>query len=368
MKKKILFIFLLILFFWPFVSLGQENKTDTFFEAEVIEVLKEEKKTDKEKNETFVQQNLRLRGLEGEMENEQFVFRGIDDFRVLKNSVYEVGDEVVVVKSLDSQGNSTYYVTDYVRKTGIYWLFGLFVLVLLVVGKTKGFRALLSLGLSFFIIIKFILPYILEGYNPVLITVAGSLLILLIMIYLTEGFNLKSHIASLSILIGLLLTVGISHFFVEILNLTGISGEQTSFLLDINMGQVDFKGLLLAGIIIGALGVLDDVVISQVSTVEEIVKANPKLKVKEVFKRGYNVGVSHISSMTNTLFLAYTGASIYLLILFLSGNSAFNNFSQMLNNEAIAAEITRTLAGSIGLILVVPVSTYLASYFIKKRV
>ena len=136
----------------------------------------------------------------------------------------------------------------------------------------------------------------------------------------------------------------------------------------VNLGDkiTNFKGLLLAGIIIGALGVLDDVVISQVASVEQLFHTDPHQSKKELFKKSYKIGVSHISSMTNTLFLAYAGVSLPLLILFTSGQSAFSSWQQLIGNEQIATEIIRTLSGSIGLILSVPISTILAVNIFKR--
>jgi uncharacterized membrane protein len=193
----------------------------------------------------------------------------------------------------------------------------------------------------------------------------GSFLILFLIIYVTEGFKKRSHITVLSIFLSLVITVFLSWFFVSLTKLTGVSSEETGFLVELAGRVINFKGLLLAGIIIGVLGVLDDVVIAQVATVEQIEDVDPSLSGMDLFKRSYEVGVSHISSMTNTLFLAYAGVSMPLLILFLSGQSAFSDWTQIINNEAIATEIVRTLAGSIGLILSVPISTAIAVWWTK---
>ncbi|NTU99009.1 YibE/F family protein, partial [Candidatus Falkowbacteria bacterium] len=237
----------------------------------------------------------------------------------------------------------------------------------LAVGGFKGLRSLLSLVLSFFVIMDFIIPKILAGSDPVLITVAGSFFILIFIIYLTEGFNRLAHISVLSIFLSLLTTVLLSWFFVDITKLSGLATEDASFLIGLGNGDISFQGLLMAGIIIGALGVLDDVVISQVAAVSELYITDSTLSRWDLFSRAYKVGVSHISSMTNTLFLAYAGASITLLILFSSGQSGFSSWGQAVNNEMIATEIVRTLAGSIGLILAVPISTYLAVWAIKRK-
>lgn len=356
-------IFLIsILFLFPIASLAAEN----MFKAEVVEIIQEENNVLPDGTEAF-QQNLKLKILDGRLKDQEVTFNGIDSYDAIKKNIYTVGDKVLVLESLDFEGNPNYYITDYIRTSGIYWLFGVFVFILLLVGRFKGFRSLLSLAISFWVIIKFIIPKILAGSNPVTITIFGSLIILLAIIYITEGINKKSHIAVFSIFFSLIIAVFLSWFFVGLTKLSGLTGEEVFSLVNIGGQAINFKGLLLAGIIIGALGVLDDVVISQISTVEQIIEANEKLSRREVFKRSYEVGVSHISSMTNTLFLAYAGTSLSLLILFISGESAFSSWSQIINNEQIATEIVRALAGSIGLILSVPIATYVAAMFLKNK-
>ena len=139
------------------------------------------------------------------------------------------------------------------------------------------------------------------------------------------------------------------------------------FLIDFGKTMINFKGLLLAGIIISTLGVLDDVIISQIVSVEQIKKINSNLSKKDVYKKAMKIGVSHMSSMINTLFLVYAGASLPLLLLFTINEPPFLTFNQIINNEIIAIEIVRTLAGSIGLVLSIPITTFLASWFLKDK-
>jgi len=363
--KKVIIIFLLFL---PLLVSARTSDVpqDTIFQAEVIEILKQQQTTLPD-GDIAEQQDLRLRGLEGEFKNKEVTFNGIGEFDTVKKNIYQVGDKVLVVATIDHQGNAHYYITDYVRTKGLYWLAVIFILSLFIVGGWKGLRSLVALVITFFIITKYIIPRILAGANPLSIVLIGSFFILLIIIYLTEGFHSRSHIAIISILCSLVITVLLSWFFVGLSKLSGLGSEEAFFLVNIGEQLVNFKGLLLAGIIIGTLGVLDDVVISQVATVEQINHANYNQSKGEIFKRAYKVGVSHISSMTNTLFLAYAGVSLPLLILFVSGHSAFSSWSQIINNEAIATEIVRTIAGSIGLILSVPIATVVAVWWFKGR-
>ncbi|MCX6799896.1 MAG: YibE/F family protein, partial [Candidatus Falkowbacteria bacterium] len=293
-------------------------------------------------------------------------FYGIGDIDVVKKNLYKVGDTVLVSAAYNDTGMASYYITDYVRTKSLKILFFLFVAILLIVGRWKGFRSMLALSISFFVILKFIVPKIIAGSNPILITLIGSLIIFIASIYITEGFSKISHIAIVSVTISLAITIFLSWLFVELSKLSGLANEEAGSLIMVGQNMLNFKGLLLAGIIIGALGVLDDVVISQAATVEEIHRTDPGLSKKALFERAFRVGLSHISSMTNTLFLAYAGVSLPLIILFTTGQSAMNSYAQIINNEDIATEIVRTLAASVGLILAVPIATFVAVWWFKK--
>lgn len=362
-KITILILFLLI----PFISLAQADiPEDVIFKALVTEIVNEEK-TSLPDGSINQQQHLRLRGLEGEFKDKELEFNGIGEIDVLNKQIYKAGDKVLVAASFDIEGEANYYVVDYVRTSKIWILVSIFIIALIFVGRIKGLRSLIALSLSFVVITKYIIPQIITGANPLIITIIGSFLIILLIIYITEGFRARAHLSVISISISLLLTILLSNFFVSISRLTGVASEEVLFLFNNNEISINLTGLLLAGIIIGALGVLDDVVISQVATTEQIAKTGNNLCLKEIYKKSYSVGVSHIASMTNTLFLAYAGASLPLLVLFVSGGSAFNSVSQAINTELIATEIIRTLTGSIGLILSVPIATFISSWWFSKR-
>lgn len=264
--KKVLF---LIIFLFPFSCWAQNinNKSDIVFRARVIEILNQQKSVLSDGTEVE-QQDIKLKGLEGEFLNKEIIFKGIGDYDVVAKNIYNQDDKVLVVASYDDQGEVTYYITDYVRNDGMLWLTVSFVLTLLFVAGFKGIRAILSLVLTFLVIIKYLIPQILAGSDPLLITFIASLLILLIIIYVTEGFCLVSHLSVASIFISLSVTIFLSWLFVEITHLSGFSGEEMAYLVNIGGHPINFRGLLLAGIIIGALGVLDDVVISQIASVE----------------------------------------------------------------------------------------------------
>ncbi len=365
---KISIIYLLLLFlltpFFVFAQNNLEDNNDEIFKAEVIEIL-QEKQITSEDGLKLIQQNILLKGLKNKWQNKEIIFQGINDYQVMKNNIYKVGDKVLVAFSPGTEGEENYYITDFVRYKYLYWLAFIFVLLVALIGRWKGVRALVGIFASFFVIMKLIVPKILVGANPLLISIFASILILLFIIYLTEGFNKKSHLAILSVIISLIIVGVLSIIFTNFTKLTGFAQEEAMFLIGFGKGAINFKGLLLAGIIIGALGILDDAIVSQLASVEQIKKINPSLSKKEVYKKAMKIGVSHMSSMINTLFLVYAGASLPLLLLFTINEPPFLTFNQIINNEMIAVEIVRTLAGSIGLILSIPIATFLGSWFLK---
>lgn len=364
--KKILILFLLFL---PVLASAQEQAApiNQVFKARVVEVLSE-KKVSGDNGQTENLQDLKLIGLQGEFKGKTIEIRNAGDSQAgLVKSDYKVGELVLVSRSVDESGAGKFFITDYARTGSLLWLLVIFCLSIVVVGRWKGLRSLLSLVLTFLIIMKYIVPQIMDGADPIAATLIGSLAILLVIIYVTEGFSRRSHVSVLSIFISLVATVFLSWLFVNLTKLSGLASEEAAFVLSLGHHAINLKGLLLAGIIIGSLGVLDDAVISQVATVEEIARADAMLSAREIFRRAYQVGVSHISSMTNTLFLAYTGASLPLLILFLNSREIFASWDIAINNEMLATEIVRTLAGSVGLILSVPIATALAAWWVKRK-
>ena len=360
MKK----LFLLVLLILPISSFAQAQPKEEMFKARIIEIIDQKEIVDEASN--VIQQNLRLKGLDGSFEDQEIIFEGINDFQVLSAHIYGEGDKVIVSYSQDVEGNGVFFILDYDRSSPIIWLTIIFVLSVLAVGRWKGFRSLIALALSFVVILKFIIPQILNGANPVMISVIGAIMILIFAVYFTQGINKKAHIANLSLIISLSSIALLSFLFTKLARLSGYS-EEASYLMNINQGSLNLQGLLLAGILIGTLGVLDDVIISQVSTIEQLKQANPELNNRQVYVRSLKVGIDHITSMINTLFFAYAGVSLPLLMLFTQSDVSGLHFSQVMNNEFIATEIVRTLLGSIGIIISIPIANYLASYFLKVR-
>lgn len=362
-----LFLTCLTIFF-PTIALSQETPEQTdeeIFKAKIIEVM-ENNSVLRADGSISIQQKIKMIGLDKNWKNKEIIYDGTE-YDVLSENEYEIGDKVIVGYNQNINGEDKFFILGFSRATTLYWIALLFAFVVVLVGRLKGFRALIVLALTFFIILKFIVPQILSGKDPLFITIIGSLIILFLAVYITEGFKRTSTISIFSILLSLIITGLLSLWFTAITNLTGFASEESLYLIGLSGGDINIKGLLLAGIIIGALGVLDDVVISQVALVNELKISNPELSKKQIYKKAMRVGVSHLSSMTNTLFLAYAGAALPLLILFSVNEPPFLSFNQVIDNEMIATEIVRTLTGSIGLVLAVPIGTFLAVQFIKNK-
>lgn len=332
------------------------------FKAKVIGI-QSEKNIIREDGSTYTQQNLILKGLSGDFKNKEITSEGIGDFDFISVGTYKVGDTVYVDANIKENGETFFMVTDYNKTGWIYLLAAIFIALTIMVGGFKGLRSLLALILSALVIIFLIIPQIMQGSNPLIIAVLGSLLIMMIIIYLTDGFQRKSHLAVISVFTSLLATLAIAWIFTTLSRLSGFSSEEATLLIGTSVGQINFQGLLLAGIMIGAIGVLDDIILGQIEAVSEIKAANPNLSSQEVFKSATKVGKTHLGAIVNTLFLTYTGASLPLLMLFYLNPAG--DLLQVINNEVIVTEIVRTLVGSIGLILSMPIATYLASKFLK---
>jgi uncharacterized membrane protein len=276
---------------------------------------------------------------------------------------YKVGDKVLVSRGPGAEGQEVFVITDFVRRDALLWLLVIFAIVTGLVARWQGMYSLLGLGLSFFVIFKFILPNINAGYDPVLIVIIGSLMIAPITFYISHGFNKKTTMAIVGTLLALLITGLLAKVFVDAAQLSGYVSEEAGFLQVARQGTLNVKGILLAGIIIGALGVLDDITISQAAIIQQLKEADPDMLATELFTRSMTVGHDHIAAVVNTLVLVYTGAALPLLLLFVDNPRPF---AEVINYEIISEEIVRTLVGSIGLISAVPITTLLAIWFVDK--
>ena len=281
--------------------------------------------------------------------------------QILSNAVYlQTSDTVLVTVGSRPDGVLTVYFVDFVRANSLFWLTAIFVAVILAISRWKGFRSLLSLGFSLLVIIGYIIPHILVGEDPLRVSIIGSVILLGVTLYLTYGWNLKTHAAVTSMIFVLLITGTLAGLFVFFTRLTGSGDENALFLIQVLNTQINLRGLLLGGMIIGALGVLDDLVTTQASAVFELHHANESFGFRALFQSAMRIGQDHVAATVNTLVLAYAGAALPMLLMFSLGRS---NYGFLVNFEFIAEEIVRTLVGSLGLVTAVPLTTAIAILF-----
>ncbi|MFJ8466400.1 YibE/F family protein [Streptomyces swartbergensis] len=271
------------------------------------------------------------------------------------------GQEVVVAYEPSAPRDLQYSVTDINRRLPMALLAGIFALAVVVVGRLRGVMALVALAISFLVLNLFILPAILQGSNPLLVAVVGASAIMLIALYLCHGLSARTSVAVLGTLISLLLIGVLGSLFIGWAALTGNTDDNTGLIHGL-YPTIDMSGLLLAGVIIGSLGVLDDVTVTQTSAVWELHEANPSMGWRGLYRAGIRIGRDHIASVVNTLVLAYAGAALPLLLLFSIAQSSVGTVA---NSELVAEEIVRTLIGSIGLVASVPVTTALAALVVS---
>lgn len=299
------------------------------------------------------------------------LYEGADKGKTILASYEAVGTrtlskgEIVVARTVtDSKGNKTYFVSDTYRFPVLVTLVLLFVLLAVMLGKRKAFSSLLGLAFSILVLTYFVVPRILSGASPLTISLMGSVTIAVVSLYLAHGFNKKTTLALISTLITIVCATLLAVFFVSFARLSGTGSEEAVFLQMGKTAVVNLRGLLLGGMIIGTLGVLDDITTAQTAVIYELKRANAQFDFGQLYRRGFAIGEEHIASLINTLALAYVGASLPLLLLFTVNASAPVWFT--VNNEFIAEEIIRTLVGSSALILSVPIASGIAAFYFAR--
>lgn len=356
--KYLLFVVALLVICVPFSMKAQELVQDKaeVVKAKVIEVLDQKKEDVVGTELESINQTLTIEILEGDQKGKILTIQ--NDYIVL-----EEGDKFFLYHGIDGlDGRESYSVRDIDRRGVIFFFLFLFVAVVLLFSGKQGVRSLIGLAGSFFVILYVLIPSLLAGYPPVLTSTLVATIILFLAIYFTHGFNRVSTVAFTGTVLAVILTGVLAYIGVTLAHFTGFATEE-AFYLNLNtQGKLDFTGLLLGGIMIGVLGVLDDIAVTQSAVVRELYSSGSHLSKKEIYKKALRVGKEHVGALVNTLALAYTGASLPLLLLF---SSADSSGLSIINQEVFATEIIRTITGSIGLILTVPITTLLAVYFLE---
>lgn len=271
------------------------------------------------------------------------------------------GDKVILGHQPEADPRFEYVFFERDRKSVLFWLAGLFAVAVVMLGRLRGLAALAGLVASFVVLLQFVLPAILDGRSPVLVSVVGASAIAFLALYLAHGVRPLTTVALLGTLASLGLTALLATVFVDLASFTGSTSDEAT-LVTIGAGQIDLRGLVLGGVVIGALGAIDDMTVTQASAVWELRRSNPEMATMALFRAGMRIGRDHVASTVNTLVLAYVGASMPLLLLFILTRQSLGTVA---NGEIAATEIVRTLVGSIGLVASVPLTTWLAARTVR---
>lgn len=375
MKKHILLLIILCALFTPLSfadnvenvqpeaysesgDLLTQEAVSTYEHGEVIHV--EEKVA--EGDYPYEYQHCVVQILSGQFKDEIVEIENVFSENEFYNIRVKAGDPVIL--HIDDYGTlKEVNIADHSRQKVLYGIIGLFLLTLVVVGRLKGFKAVITITLTVGLIYKVLLPGMLAGKNPLLLTIGITTIITFATILIISGFHTKSFASIIGTLFGVIMAGIISMIAGNLVKLTGLSSHEAAMLLYIPQEVTfNYKDLLFSGILLGALGAVMDVSMSIASSIQEIYNANPKLSSGQLFKSGMTVGQDIMGTMSNTLILAYTGSSIPLLLIFL----AYETPSiVMFNMDLIATEIVRSLAGSIGLILTIPITALVSVILIR---
>jgi uncharacterized membrane protein len=307
-------------------------------------------------------QTLRIKILNGSHAGEEVIVENHFTDNTAMDIRVEDGDTVVLY--VDQRGEETFHITDFIRQRYVFVIVLVFIALLLLIGRTSGLKSFITLTITGLIIIKVMLPLILAGFDPIGASSLSAVLITVLTFGIVSGINTKSFSAAFGTLCGVLSASVIAYITGSLANLTGLSSDEATMLVYIPQNiHFDFMGLLFAGIIIGTLGAVMDVAMSISSAMFEMKSLNPDIATGKLVKSGFNIGRDIMGTMTNTLILAYTGSSIFLMLVFLAYKTPL---IRIINMDVIATEIIRAFAGSIGIILSIPATVFLSAYLLNK--
>lgn len=373
--KKIISLFNLIIFCCllclfqvkPVSAANQAENTDIIVQAEVTQVLDQGVEIINDLEAEYQLLTVQLKSSDI-TQSIQIKHGGIPTTNF---EIYQPGDRVFVqfiqpLSELDlNQTLDTYQanIVTRARDQAVLVIFVIFIAIVLLVNRLKGLRSLIALALSFAVIFFIALPLLLRGVNPLFVTLSLVAFIIPVSFYLTHGFTKKTHVAVAGTTLSLIFSIILASVFISSTGITGVNSEEAGFLSVELQNKINLSSLFLAGIIIGLLGTLDDVTITQAGIVFTLKKNKPKITFKELFLQAFAIGQDHISSMINTLILVYAGASLPLLLLFVNNP---HPMAYILSQEVIVEEVIRMMVSSIGLIFAAPVTTLLAVFASQK--
>ena len=365
MKKFLVILMIVAGFFLNPVKIKAQVEAAQFpvFEAEIIEVIEQGEKEVAGQVAPYQLLKLNLIQTNDQITSYQLEHGG---FPTAFLQEYQAGDQVFVnfyqplseLSQAEIIDNTQANITGYATYHSLGLIAFLFVVVVIIATGAKGIKSLLSLVLSFVVIFKIVLPLLLANVDPVLVISVMAVFIIPLTFYLSHGFNRKTHVAVLTTTLCLIFASLLAITLTNVTHLTGFASEEAGFIAIEQQGQINIRGLLLAGIILGLLGTLDDVSVTQAGLVFSLKKNNNKLGFKKLYQQAMLVGQDHITSMVNTLVFVYAGASLPLLLLFINNP---HPLSYVLSQEIVVEEIVRAVVTSVGLILAAPLTTLVAS-------
>lgn len=362
--KKIISVLLLIVMLTSIVVADdghQQEEIERSFEKGLVISIEEE-----ESEHNFISkiQYVTVEILTGDFKGEVRIIENVLSDSYVMDIDVVVDQKVLLAVEQYQDGTVEFYITSQVRDDYIMYMLLAFVIVLLIVGRFKGLKTIFTLGVTFFFIVMVELPLLIKGYNAVVVTVVVAIFITIITVTVISGLSKKSLAAILGTIVGVIVAGGLAIFVSNQVKLTGLSMEESVMLLSIQGDKINFQYLLFAAILLGALGAIMDVAMSIASSIDEVHHVNNRLSTKELFDSGMRVGRDIMGTMANTLILAYTGSSLPLLLLFMSAN---DSLARLVNLDVIATEVIRSLAGSIGLVITIPVTAIISVSLIKDK-
>jgi|SRR5579872_418250 len=337
-----------------------DTPTQTFYLAKVLDVTNFYQNTVGPAHQNVWSEDVTLKFLNGSLKGQQLTITNSAIEGISSNPQVQKGQYVVVGKN-PVTGDGAYTILDVYRIYILAALAGLFIFLVILFGRWRGLSSLAALIFSIGLLAFFVIPEILKGHSPLTITIIAAIFIACVSLFLAHGFNKRTLYAFAAMIITLMIALGLSVYFVNLAKLTGLGTEDAQYLVVGGVSAGHLQGLLLSGIIIGALGVLEDITTGQSAVVDELKKANPALKFKELSSSALSVGREHIASLVHTLVLAYAGSSLLIFLLFAINKS--QPLWVLFNSQYVGEELVRALIGSIALVLAVPIATFIAAYF-----
>lgn len=363
-RKTILILTILLFIAAPVDAVTEEEIVleEHFYRGRVLEV----NETEEQEHEyyTVVEQEVVVKLTSGPFRGEELtIYNSFFAGDPVYDFILEAGQEVIVVTIGEEGVFDEAYVQDMARDRGIYYLIVVFILALLLVCRMKGLKAIIALGVTIALIVKFLLPLLLLGYSPIWLAILTACVAITFTLLVIGGFNMKSLVAILGTITGVVVAGLMAFWAGSIAKLTGFGSHEAQMLYFMDH-TIDFRGLLFAGIIIGSLGAITDIGMSIASAAAEIKQACPQIHFKELTISALNVGRDVMGTMSNTLVLAYVGSATPMLLLVMGYDI---DWLKVINMDIIATEFVRGIAGSIGLVAAVPVTAVLAGYLLADR-